>query len=1205
MPAAGSPSSFEMATGTHIREEEFFSRYKDVFGLGPHDRMVAIRSGTDISQHTYTRFQQHHREIPVIGAEIILTHTAGSVASGVGALVPNLNVPLTIALSPDAARDRALDAIAREMSRRQTDVQLLKPSRVQLVILPSRVSAEPLHHRLVYRCTVFSASPMEGRIVDVDAASGRVVEIIVPVSYAWATQSASGTSIYNGPVTFLAQTDIVQSSGNVSRLHETLEHPLETRDLQNVDTDPAKAVEVNGQDGVFDDSLARVWGASVHWAAERALDYFRQAFQRAGWKGDGATPLLIYVRLPEMANIKRSAWLSDREIIVIPYVSPPLISLDIIAHEVTHAVAHATCGLISKGESGALLESFCDIFATMVEFAALPATGNWRIGEDPFAPGQLRRLDKPKSIGALSGKEQPDTYLGMNWIYPGELAEDELVHLNDGVPNFWFYLLSEEAGEGTNDLGYQYHVVPIGREKAARIAYLNMTGKLASNALFADAREGARSAAIYLYGEYSQAHLSTEEAWYAVGVGKPLEPPHYLPTPDKPVEPWPTKFEWSIGLNETAWEIQVHTKPNFPMDIDMHTTTTPDTTVASGETVGAAQFTLKPDTTYYWRIRQAPPPPTSDGWRPVLTFTTDAKRPAPISPSTGMLRNTYHPWQLTFSWTKVNAATSYDIEIGTEETFNPWKLLLKPKNVAATQDDIQHTVLDVSIKATLWWRVRANGPGNDPANVGQWSFVNKLQTSKVTVEIVTPKGGADVYPWPVHLEWTAVIGAAKYIVETERRKDQYGPESLVKPLEFTSSPDGTGPPTSVDLNLRPRRTTDQEVHVWRVRVIGPDINAPEPFHEEGDPSNDESFVNAGDATEVQVLSPVGWCDPDPALAPLFSWPRVVEAKKYHLTIRRYPEGPAVGPVESPDFGWPADPVHFEDDLPADEGTDVDFRKQIDLPAEVGVVGYRWTVVAIGPEGLPGLTRPYLVHITFMPDRPDVIYPAMADHVDPTLDVLYEPSPVIFTFRSTYTPSGRYLLEAFEGYECGTLIESQVCKGNPGGVTEVPIVNLKPDTPYSWRQRAWSANLLVDDSYPWSTCWAFRTKSEPEPPEPPPPLPTPDAVNTGGIEIAVVAFTKVAGATKYQIEAYHVNSADPNQILDTLPLQDYDDDDLSQFMSQMEPVIGQLPPPWVVAPLYPADPSSCYAMVVRANKGTNYSQASQLVYWDQQHISWPF
>jgi Zn-dependent metalloprotease len=56
-------------------------------------------------------------------------------------------------------------------------------------------------------------------------------------------------------------------------------------------------------------------------------------------------------------------------------------TLDIAGHEFTHGVVRFSANLNTFGESGALIESFCDIFGTMIEDFSR-GSNNWTIGED-------------------------------------------------------------------------------------------------------------------------------------------------------------------------------------------------------------------------------------------------------------------------------------------------------------------------------------------------------------------------------------------------------------------------------------------------------------------------------------------------------------------------------------------------------------------------------------------------------------------------------------------------------------------------------------------------------------------------------------------------------------------------------------------------------------------------------------------------------
>ena len=59
----------------------------------------------------------------------------------------------------------------------------------------------------------------------------------------------------------------------------------------------------------------------------------------------------------------------------------PLVELDVVAHELTHGVTQYEANLQYYYESGALNESFSDIFGKAVEFDTFGDSGNLAIGQ--------------------------------------------------------------------------------------------------------------------------------------------------------------------------------------------------------------------------------------------------------------------------------------------------------------------------------------------------------------------------------------------------------------------------------------------------------------------------------------------------------------------------------------------------------------------------------------------------------------------------------------------------------------------------------------------------------------------------------------------------------------------------------------------------------------------------------------------------------
>jgi len=281
----------------------------------------------------------------------------------------------------------------------------------------------------------------------------------------------------------------------------------------------------NGNNGSYSVSTSGHPALDVHWGMEKTYDFYLNTFNRDSYDGNGGV-IKQYINPPTLqnqyGNSPNNASAYNDPYNFMQYglgdgVSMnPVVGLDVEGHEFTHMVVNhnGNGGLIYQGESGALNESFADIFGTCIEFYTFGTGANWTIGEDvminlPF----LRSMSNPNA------SQNPDTYNGLHWANPSNLSYDNGgVHINSGVQNFWFYLLSQ-GGSGTNDINNSYAVTGIGIAQAGQIAYRNLVTYLTPNATFMDAYYGSLQATEDLYGNPSTQYTAVKQAWYAVGIG--------------------------------------------------------------------------------------------------------------------------------------------------------------------------------------------------------------------------------------------------------------------------------------------------------------------------------------------------------------------------------------------------------------------------------------------------------------------------------------------------------------------------------------------------------------------------------------------------------------------------------------------------------------------------------------------------------------
>ncbi|WP_396171025.1 M4 family metallopeptidase [Flavobacterium sp.] len=247
----------------------------------------------------------------------------------------------------------------------------------------------------------------------------------------------------------------------------------------------------------------------AHWGAMKTYDYWLQKHNRNSYDANGAK-IRSYVHFS--SNYDNAFWDGER----MTYgdggsIFTPLTSIDVVGHEIGHAVCTNTAGLLYQNESGAINEALSDIWGAMIEYFAEPTKQTYLIGEEiKIGGGALRSMSNPKTYS------NPNTYYGQYW-YTGS-GDSGGVHYNSVVFNHWFYILAE-GKTGTNDLGNSFSVTGISKDKAAKIVYRAESVYFTATTNYPQARDLTIQAAKDLYGTNSIESVAVCQSWYAVGVG--------------------------------------------------------------------------------------------------------------------------------------------------------------------------------------------------------------------------------------------------------------------------------------------------------------------------------------------------------------------------------------------------------------------------------------------------------------------------------------------------------------------------------------------------------------------------------------------------------------------------------------------------------------------------------------------------------------
>ena len=509
------PTFIKFRDGGNLTEEQFLFHVKKQFKLQSNYSFQSIGTETDQLGYTHKRYQVLVDGVPVENGIFVLHIKAGKVEKYNGYIFNAISIATTPSLSEDAALRYATSSIGASVykwnlpeeeafiKREQNNPAATFFPKGQLVIQQKGGLNSSSEFILCWKFDIYAHKPMGRYDVYVNAQTGEIVKSGNKIC----TVDAAGTAttVYRG-----VRSLTTDNTGSSYRLREAARGSgIRTYNMRT-GTTYGSAVDFTDTDNNWNNvnPAKDQYAPDAHWGAEKTYDFYLSKGRNSI---DGSGYLLnLYMHYD--VDYDNAYWDGTRMTFGDggSYFSfRPLVSLDITAHEVSHGLDQYTANLDYLNESGALNESFSDIFGTAVEYYADPSYNNWTMGED-LRTGGIRSMASQNPYG------NPDTYFGTNW-YTGS-ADNGGVHTNSGVQNFWYYLLAA-GGTGTNDIGNAYTVTGQGRTKATDISWRNMVVYLTNTADYADARFYAIQSATDLYGACTAEVIATTNAWYAVGVG--------------------------------------------------------------------------------------------------------------------------------------------------------------------------------------------------------------------------------------------------------------------------------------------------------------------------------------------------------------------------------------------------------------------------------------------------------------------------------------------------------------------------------------------------------------------------------------------------------------------------------------------------------------------------------------------------------------
>ncbi|NYV73876.1 M4 family metallopeptidase [Streptomyces sp. UH6] len=522
-------------------------------GLTDRSGLVAKDVMTDRDGKRHVRFSQTYRDLPVVGADIVVHLTASSAYLGVTrASDQAVSVPtVTAEVTAEQARGKATSVVSKgRASAPRLIVRVRNGTSVLAYEVEVAVNGDTTASRTVVLDAITGGVVSEAAALDgfispglesrLKALDGRATPSVDGNSAAakpekpGATYPApavgTGLSMYSGTVSL----NTTRTAASSYALVDGTRGKAEIRNARNRVLTASRLLSgsstMTDSDNTWGDgttSDTNTAGVDAQYGLASTYDFYENALGRTGIRDDGVGPAGVVHYGTDYGN---AGWSDGCWCMVYGdgdgvFFAEPLTQLDITGHELTHGVVSATAGLETEysvygdqiGESGSLNESLADIFAVAVEFGTQTAdhAPDYMVGEDlGLQQGFLRRLDRP-SLDVLEG--------AVDYWSPN--APRTEVHAGSGVSSHAFYLLAEGSGSKTIN-GVEYDsptydgstVTGIGRDKAVAIFYQALTRYMVSSTDFHDARTATLQAAADLYGQGGAEYATVDKAWAAVNV---------------------------------------------------------------------------------------------------------------------------------------------------------------------------------------------------------------------------------------------------------------------------------------------------------------------------------------------------------------------------------------------------------------------------------------------------------------------------------------------------------------------------------------------------------------------------------------------------------------------------------------------------------------------------------------------------------------
>lgn len=527
--------------GMQVMAIDFLGEVKSALKIQDTDQeLEMINMESDELGMTHIQLQQKFKNIPVYGGEIWL-HSKGDKIDVLNGR--NFPTPKLSSVTPSITEEQAIEFAMTDVGKKS----IVQRAGVtgKLLSMQKNTSELIIYHkdgnfeeeRLAFNLSI-KPNVLERWTYFIDANNGEVLK------------KFNNTCSLDGPFTATAKDlNNISRSFGIQQVGSTYymidaQRPMYNKTSSKLPDDPIGAIwTIDAKNSKSSDmsyahntsSNGSTWSTtavSAHFNAGICYEYFRKAFGRNSLDNKGGSIIsVINIADDDGKGMDNAYWNGE----FMGYgngrdaFKPLAGALDVGGHEMTHGVVEATAKLEYQNQSGALNESFADIFGAMID------RDDWTMGEDiikagAFPSGALRSLSNPNQGGKNDPGYQPKTMSQYANLPNTEDGDNGGVHVNSGIPNYAFFLFASNAN--------------VGKDKAEQVYYRALTKYLTRTSKFVDARLAVVRAAADINGDTSPVVAAARKAFDDVGIADPSGTTNNNTPP-----PTPTPTQQNIPVN--------------------------------------------------------------------------------------------------------------------------------------------------------------------------------------------------------------------------------------------------------------------------------------------------------------------------------------------------------------------------------------------------------------------------------------------------------------------------------------------------------------------------------------------------------------------------------------------------------------------------------------------------------------------------------